>query len=58
MVFTHGGLTGGYGIYLRDGRAHFVDNMLAIDRFTILPEALPKGKVTLAVNVAYKGKPA
>ena len=23
MIFTHGGLTGGYGIYLRDGKATF-----------------------------------
>ena len=57
MVFTHGGLTGGYGIYLRDGKAHFVYNMLAIERFTITSETLPKGKVALGVNVAYDGKP-
>lgn len=57
MIFTHGGLTGGYGIYLRDGKAHFVYNMLAIERFTIASEVLPKGKVALNVNVAYDGKP-
>ena len=57
MVFTHGGLTGGYGIYLREGKAHFVYNMLAIERFTITSETLPKGKVALGVNVAYDGKP-
>lgn len=57
MIFTHGGLTGGYGLYLRDGKAHFVYNMLAIERFTIASEPLPKGKVALNVNVAYDGKP-
>lgn len=57
MVITHGGLTGGYGLYLRDGKAHFVYNMLAIERFTIASEALPIGKVSLAVNVHYEGKP-
>ena len=57
MIFTHGGLTGGYGIYLRDRKAHFVYNMLAIERFAIASEALPKGKVVLTVNVAYDGKP-
>ena len=57
MVFTHGGLTGGYGIYLRDGKAHFVYNMLAVERFTITSEPLPTGKVALAVNVAYEGAP-
>ena len=57
MIITHGGLTGGYGIYLRQGKAHFVYNMLAIERFTITSEALPTGKVALAVDVAYEGKP-
>ena len=49
--------TGGYGIYLRCGKAHFVDNMLAIERFTIVSDTLPKGKVALAVNLTYEGKP-
>jgi arylsulfatase len=57
MVFTHGGLTGGYGIYLRDGKAHFVYNMLAIERFTITSAKLPNGKVTLVMRLAYDGKP-
>ncbi len=56
MVFTQGGLTGGYGIYLRDGRAHFVYNMLAIDRYTITSDELPKGNVLLVMNLAYDGK--
>jgi arylsulfatase len=56
MIFTHGGLTGGYGIYLKDRKAHFVYNMLAIERFTISSEELPKGKVSLAMNLDYKGK--
>jgi arylsulfatase len=57
MVITHGGLTGGYGLYLRDGRAHFVYNMLAIDRYTITSERLPKGKLALKARLAYEGKP-
>ncbi len=57
MVFTHGGLTGGYGIYLRGGKAHVVYNMLAIERYTIDSDELPKGKVKLAVIVDYEGKP-
>ncbi len=57
MIYTHGGLTGGLGLYLRDGRAHFVYNMLAVDRFRITSDVLPKGKVSLAVNVAYQGQP-
>ena len=57
MVYTHGGLTGGYGLYLRDGRAHFVYNMLAVDRFTITSEKLPQGKLALAARFACEGKP-
>lgn len=56
MIFTHGGLTGGYGIYLKGGKAHFVYNMLAIERFTISSEELPKGRVSLAMNLVYEGK--
>ncbi len=37
MVITQGGLTGGYGLYLRDDKAHFVYNLLALERFTPNP---------------------
>lgn len=57
MIVTQGGLTGGYGLYLRDGKAHFVYNLLALERFTITSEPLPKGKVALGVEVAYEGRP-
>jgi len=57
MVITEGGTTGGYGIYLRGGKAHFVYNMLAIDRYTIVSDELPKGRVSLVMDLAYEGKP-
>jgi len=57
MVVTVGGLTGGYGFYLRDGRAHFVYNFLAVERATVTSEPLPKGPVTLVVDVTYEGRP-
>ncbi|WP_165230943.1 arylsulfatase [Aquisphaera insulae] len=57
MIFTHGGLTGGYGIYLKDGKAHFVYNMLALERYTISTQDLPKGKLSLVMHLAYEGKP-
>jgi arylsulfatase len=56
-VITQGGLTGGYGLYMRDGKAHFVYNLLAMDLFIITSDTLPKGKVTLMVDFAYAGKP-
>ena len=45
MVVTHGGLEGGYGLYLRDNKPTFVYNFLSIDRPTFTAkDPLPKGK--------------
>ena len=56
MIVTHGGLVGGYGLYVRDGKPTFVYNDLALERFTFTGQGpLPKGKVQLTVDVAYKG---
>ncbi|TCM16036.1 arylsulfatase [Novosphingobium sp. PhB165] len=56
MIVTHGGLEGGYGLYLREGKPVFVYNFLSIDRPTFAAEApLPKGKTTLAVDFKYDG---
>jgi hypothetical protein len=56
MIATHGGLVGGYGLYVRDGKPTFVYNYLALDRFTFAgKEPLPKGKVQLKVDFAYEG---
>lgn len=44
MIVTHGGIGGGYGLYLRDGKPTFVYNYLAIERPTFAGKgALPKG---------------
>jgi len=32
MIITHGGLEGGYGLYLRDGKPTFVYNFLDLER--------------------------
>src|SRR5262245_8543164 len=58
MVVTHGGMVGGYGLYLRDGKPTFVYNYLDLDRYTVAgTETLPKGKVKLVVDFTYDGKP-
>src|SRR5262245_21770247 len=58
MIVTHGGMVGGYGLYLREGKPTFVYNSLDLDRYTVEgKEALPKGKVKLVVDFAYEGKP-
>jgi arylsulfatase len=56
MIVTQGGLEGGYGLYLRDGKPVFVYNFLSIERTTIASkDPLPKGKVKLIVDFAYDG---
>lgn len=57
MIVTQGGMPGGYGLYLRDGKPTFVYNYLDLERYTIAgKEALPKGKVKLVVHFTYDGK--
>jgi arylsulfatase len=57
MIATHGGLEGGYGLYVRDGRPTFVYNYLALERYWLAATTqLPKGKVQLKVDFAYSGR--
>jgi arylsulfatase len=56
MIVTEGGLEGGFGLYLRNGKATFVYNFLGVDRPTFAAtEPLPKGKTKLVVDFAYDG---
>jgi arylsulfatase len=56
MIVTQGGVEGGYGLYLRDGKPTFVYNYLGIERPTFTAtDALPKGKATLVVDFKYDG---
>ena len=56
MIVTHGGLEGGYGLYLKDGKPTFVYNYLALERPTfVAKEAVPKGKATIVVDFTYDG---
>ncbi|BBO33543.1 arylsulfatase [Lacipirellula parvula] len=58
MIVTQGGLEGGYGLYLKEGKPTFVYNFLANDRTTLAAhEPLPKGKATLVAEFKYDGKP-
>ena len=56
MIVTHGGVEGGYGLYLRDGKPTFVYNYLGIERPTFAAKnALAKGKNKLVVDFKYDG---
>jgi arylsulfatase A-like enzyme len=58
MIVTHGGLEGGYGLYVRNGKPTFVYNYLSVERYNIASTVpLPKGKAQLKVDIAYSGKP-
>jgi arylsulfatase len=56
MIVTEGGIEGGFGLYLRDGKPTFVYNFLGRDRPTfVAKDPLPKGPTKLVVNFAYDG---
>ena len=58
MIVTQGGIVGGFGLYLRDGKPTFVYNYLALERTTVAAEQpLPPGKAEIKVEFAYEGKP-
>src|SRR5262249_37276034 len=51
MIITQGGVEGGYGLYLKEGKPTFVYNYLGIDRPTFTAtSALPKGKATIVID--------
>jgi arylsulfatase len=57
MIVTQGGLEGGYGLYLREGRPTFVYNYFSIERPTFAAnEPLSAGKAKVVVDFAYDGK--
>jgi arylsulfatase len=56
MIVAHGGIEGGYGLYLNEGKPAFVYNYLALERITFAAkDALPKGKATIVVDFVYDG---
>src|SRR5262249_59926410 len=58
MIVTDGGLEGGIGLYVRQGRPTFVYNFLSIERTTVTGNApLPMGKVQVKVDFVYQGGP-
>jgi arylsulfatase A-like enzyme len=58
MITTNGGIVGGYGLYVRNGKPIFVYNYLSLERPTIVAsDSLPTGKVKLVVDFRYQGRP-
>ncbi|WP_443939196.1 arylsulfatase [Pedobacter sp. MW01-1-1] len=58
MIVTHGGIMGGYGLYIKDGKLTFVYDYLGLAWTNVTSKStLPKGKVKVQVNFNYKGAP-
>jgi arylsulfatase len=56
MIFTQGGFTAGWGLYVQKGKLVAVHSFLARDRYRVeSSEPVPIGKVTLAMDFTYDG---
>ena len=56
MLVTLGGETGGYALFVLDGKPTFTYNWLGRELYTITsPESLPTGKCTIRFDFAYDG---
>jgi arylsulfatase len=52
-----GGATGGYGVYVRDGRLHYTHNFLGLHQFTVAAEVpVPRGEHRLRVEFTATGR--
>ena len=56
MLVTLGGETGGYALYVLEGKPTFVYNWLGVEEYTITAsEPLPQGECTIVFDFAYDG---
>lgn len=56
MIFTQGGFTGGWGLYIQQGKLIALHSYIALERYRVVStEPLPTGKVTLAMDFKYDG---
>ncbi len=56
VILCQGGLTGGWSLYLKDGKPAYTYNFLGLQRFKVAaPQALPPGKATIRFEFAYDG---
>ena len=56
MIFTQGGNTGGWAIYMRDGKLVAAHNYLDVKHFVVRSDqALPAGKHELKMAFNYEG---
>lgn len=56
VIVSCGGMTGGYAMYLKDGKLHFDYNFLDGVHYHLTSEKLPKGKVDMKFNFTKTGE--
>jgi arylsulfatase len=58
VLVASGAHTGGYSLYIKDGKVHYVYNYLARKKFKISSNTkVPQGDVTIVYEFQVKGKP-
>ena len=58
VIFSHGGSDGGYSLYLKDGKLHFVHNYVAKEYFHVeSTEQVPAGRHQLRFEFEVTGPP-
>lgn len=58
VLLAHGGVDGGYCLYVNDRKLHYVHNYVAANEFHVQSvEEVPEGKVTLRYEFEPTGKP-
>ncbi|MGH9282602.1 MAG: arylsulfatase, partial [Acidimicrobiales bacterium] len=56
MLVTLGGETGGYALFVLEGKPTFVYNWLGVEEYTVTgSEPLPQGECTIVFDFAYDG---
>ena len=56
MIFTQGGFTGGWGLYMQQGKLVGLHSFIALERYRVVSsEPVPTGKVTLAMDFRSDG---
>jgi arylsulfatase len=58
VIFSHGGSDGGYSLYMKDGKLHYIHNYVASEYFHIESvEEVPAGRHQLRFEFEVTGKP-
>jgi arylsulfatase len=58
VLLMHGGSDGGYSVYVKDGKLHYVHNYVSKTRYTVSSTAsVPEGRHKLAYQFQVTGKP-